>query len=353
LKTKKIILLTGNNNFFGQTRKPWVSMDSEKLQQLIREHGLDIEKYSFQEVINQEKLFKDSIIFYAFSQKQNRREYIKDIIRYLDDGSNILIPGYDLLLCHENKGFQELYKKRIKLNSLKSYYLTDDKDLPDYPINFPVVLKTVDTSNGKGVFLAKSNNELINIIQRLERQNILTRLDLMRRKYFRRKKSYKEYPDYSNRKDYYQYKDYILKEKNFILQEFVPNLTYDYRVLILYDKYYVMKRYTKKNDFRASGTKIQEYDIEIDYSLLDYARKVYEKFDTPFLSLDIGIHQHSYCLFEFQALHFGINVLVKSVGFYTYQHKNWNFSSHQNRIDIESEMATAFVKYVTARYFQD
>ncbi len=31
----------------------------------------------------------------------------------LDDGSNFIIPSYEMLLCHEDKGFQELYKKKI------------------------------------------------------------------------------------------------------------------------------------------------------------------------------------------------------------------------------------------------
>jgi glutathione synthase/RimK-type ligase-like ATP-grasp enzyme len=350
MKNNKIILLTGNYNFFGQTRKPWVSMDANTLQQSIREQGFDVEKYSFHEIFNQNPHIRNSIIFYTFSQKINRRDYSKDVVYYLNNGSNILIPSYDLLLCHENKGFQELLKKRINLLSLNSYYFSSIEEISNYPIQFPIVLKTVDTSNGKGVFLVESQNDLLKIVKKLERQNVFTRLDLIRRKYFRRKKSYEHYPDYSNRKDYYQYKDYILKEKNFILQEFVPGLNHDYRVLIFYDKYYVMRRYTKRNDFRASGTKIQEYDIEFDNSLLDYAKEVYDKFDSPFLSLDIGLHQNKYYLFEFQALHFGINALIKSVGYYTYNDENWNLNRHQGSPEIETEIANALVKYLRARY---
>ncbi|MCH7819782.1 hypothetical protein IIC38_11445 [candidate division KSB1 bacterium] len=349
MKSNTIIILTGNDNFFGQTRKPWVSMDADKMQNIFCEHGFDVEKYSFHEILNQRKRIKDSIIFYTFSQKINRRDYIKDLVHYLDDGSNILIPSYDLLLCHENKGFQELYKKRINLTSLNSYYFSSLNELSCYAINFPIVFKTVDTSNGRGVFLVKSTNELVKLIQKLERQTVFTGLDLVRRKYFRRKKSYKEYPDYSNRKDYYQYKDYILKEENFILQEFVPDLPFFYRVLTLYDKYYVMRRFNRKSDFRASKTK-KEYDIEFDYRLLDYAKEVYNRFDTPFLSLDIGLHQNKYYLFEFQALHFGIGPFVRSVGYYTYDNHNWRFNPNKRRPDIEIEIANAFVKYVNARY---
>ncbi|UCE04868.1 MAG: hypothetical protein JSW07_14750, partial [bacterium] len=121
MNINRIILLTGNNNFFGQTRKPWVSMNVEKLQGIIRDHGFEVERYSFHEIVNRTEIVKNSIIFYTFSQKENRREYIKDVIHYLGNSGNILIPSYDLLLCHENKGYQELYKKRINLTSLKSY----------------------------------------------------------------------------------------------------------------------------------------------------------------------------------------------------------------------------------------
>lgn len=348
METNNLILLTGNDNFFGQTRKPWVSLNVEKLQNYIEQQGYQVTKYSFHELINRKERLKDSIIFYTFSQKNNRREYIKDLVHCLNNGSNFLIPSYDLLLCHENKGYQELYKQKINLTMLPSFYFSSVKEISSYQFKFPIVLKTTDGSNGKGVFLARTKEELIQIIRKLERQSFLTKIDLIRRRYFRRKKSYKEYPDYNNVTDYYQYKDYILKEKNFILQEFVPNLQFDYRVLVIYDKYYVIKRRNRENDFRASGAKRFDSSYQATPDLLHFARSVYQNFDTPFLSMDICQYENQYYLFEFQALHFGINVFVKTNGYYQLIHNNWeHVEAHP---DFEREMAQGLVKYLNARF---
>jgi len=341
---RKVYILTGNNDFFGQTRKPWVSMNVNKIMNVIRNSDFPVEKCTFHEIINQKKIIESGIVFYTFSQKLNRRNYIKDVVRFLDSNNNILIPSYDLLLCHENKGYQELFKKKIDLHSLKSFYFSSIDELSEYEINFPIVLKSVDTSNGKFVFKINDEVELKQKIEQLVRQNFFTKLDLIRRKYFRKKKTYENYPDYSNRKDYFQYRDYILKENNFILQEFIPGLTFDYRVLAISDRFYVMKRFTREGDFRASGTKIQKYDIEVDDNLLNYAKDVSAKVGTPFISLDIGVLENRYYLFEFQALHFGINAVVKTKGYYQQQGGNWIFVESDQR--IEEVIGHGLVNYI-------
>ncbi len=347
MSDRRLILLTGSEGFFGQTRKPWVSMNVEKMQAMLEEHGFRVERYAFHVIANHERSITDSLIFYSFSQKPNRRRYITDLIRYLDDGTNTLIPSYDLLLCHENKGFQELYKRKINLGGLRTYYLTRKEELQHCDIGFPVVFKTREGSNAKGVFLARNQRELLRLIERNTPQRLLTMIDLLRRKYFRRRKHYKEYPDYSNRTDYHQYRDYVRNDASFLLQEFVPDLQFDYRVLVLYDKYYVTKRHIPEGDFRASGAKRFDFDFEPDPSLLDFVRDIYHKFDTPFLSVDIGAHESSYYLFEFQALHFGLNVFVKSNGYYVHRNGRWDFV--EATPDIETELAIALARYVSAR----
>ena len=161
---RKIVILCGNKDFFGQTRKPWVSMNLEKVQDVFQQHGFRVEKTTFHEMVNREEPTKNSVIFYGFSQREHLRNYIGDLARYLDDGGNTLIPSYQLLKCHENKGYQELYKKKKGVRSLKTYYLSSGKEWTHYPINFPVVFKTLDGSNGKGVHLANSEEGLIQCI---------------------------------------------------------------------------------------------------------------------------------------------------------------------------------------------
>ena len=113
---------------------------------------------------------------------------------------------------------------------------------------------------------------------------------------------------------------------------------------MLFDKYYVERRYNRKNDFRASGAKKFDLNFKLEYGLLDYAKEIYSKFNTPYLSIDIGFHNNKYYLFEFQASHFGINVMVNSKGYYRFNCNEWKFTKRQS--DIETEFTNALIKYI-------
>lgn len=340
---RKLIILTHSDRFFGQTRRPWVSMDVQKIITVFKNEQFDVEAHDIHEIFNKNIQLHDSIIFYSFSQKENIRNYIKDTIYFLS-ANNIVIPSLDLLYCHENKGYQELLKKRLGFDSLHAYYLSSYKDLSLYDITYPVVFKTTDGSNADGVFLIHDRRELDNILNKFsDRGGILTAIDLFRRKYLRRKK-FDYYPDYNDREDYYQYKFHITKEKNFILQEYVPALDHDYRVLVMYNKFYVMKRHVNKGDFRASGTKRFDFKFKADPNLLNYAEQVISKLDSPSLSIDIMSKNDRYCLGEFQALHFGVSALIKSGGYYMKKADQWEFIDEHS--SVEKELGLAVIKYL-------
>ena len=347
---RRIVFITGTNHFFGQTRKPWSSMDAGKIRQQLEGNGFDVDLFAAHEVANQAGKIEDAVVFYAFSQKANERLYIRDVIRTLDDGRNVIVPSYDLLKCHENKGYQELYKKRLGIDGLKSRYFSGRDDLAGYAIAYPVVLKTLDQSNGRGVYLVKNRKDLDRCLSRLETFPLGTRLDLFRRKHFRRKKSYLQYPDYSNRKDYEEYRAYIKEERGFILQEFIPGLDHDYRVLAFPDRCWVILRHTHEGDFRASGAKLFDTGFDADLRMLDFAWSVYEKMDTPFLSMDICPSGDGYALLEYQALNFGINVYVRSKGHYErdVSTNGWRFVPSALR-GIEVEMADGLTSYLRSR----
>lgn len=349
---RRIVFITGNNRFFGQTRKPWTSMDADKIRQRLVENGFDVDMMTAHEVVNREKPIKDAIVFYAFSQRLNERSYIRDMVRHLDDGSNFIVPSYDLLQCHENKGYQELYKKRVGEEGLKATYFSGPRDLEGYSVPYPVVLKTLDQSNGKGVHLIRNQTELDRCLSRFETLPLVTRLDLFRRKRFRRKKSHPGYPEYNNRKDYEEYSVYIKKERGFILQEFVPDLDHDYRVLAFPDRCWVVLRHTPEGDFRASGAKLHDHDFEADPRMLNFAWSVYQKMDTAFLSMDICPKSDGYGLFEYQALHFGIRYYVHSRGYYERDEsgRTWRFVPSDLR-GIEVEIADGLTAYLRRHGF--
>ena len=345
---ERLVVLTEEGGFFGQTRKPWVSLDVGRLCRHVEQGGIRVERATFGDVGTGTIEIRDSAVFFAFSQKENSRRYLTDIVLHLSHGSNLLIPSFDLLMCHENKGYQELFRRQRGLPALAGVYLVSSRDVKGLNLNFPVVLKTVDGSNGKGVFLARDRKELLRITRRIEpRIPLMTRLDLIRRKHFRRQKRFDAYPDYSSRTDYAQYREYIVPRRRVVLQEYIPGLEYDFRVLALGGRFFVMKRQVRAGDFRASGTKLFEFDADVSVSLLDFAHSVEAQVDAPFLSMDICPYGCGWALLEFQALHFGVSAVKKGPGYFARERTEWQFQPGQS--DLEAEMARALVEFLAAR----
>ena len=341
----KITLLTGYDHFFGQTRKPWVSLNTKALIEDLEKHGIQVTEYPFHKVMNGEIEIREAVVFYTFSQRENLRHYIKDTVYALQNNGNVLIPSYELLHCHENKGYQESQKRALGITNLPSLYFSSKRELEEYVINYPVVLKTIEGSNGKGVFLIKSKEQLLDTIKKLEpKASITTKLDLFRRKYLRLPKKFMGYDLFDSKKDFEQYRDYITPEICFVLQRFVPGLQFDYRVIILGEHYYVTKRLTRKDDFRASGAKRFTFDFQAPEELLTYSKEFFDKFDSPCLSLDIGVKDNEFFLFEFQALHFGINAIVRGKGYYLNSGGNWSFVNHKPV--FEKELSHALLTYL-------
>lgn len=337
-----LIILTGDNNFYGQTRKAWVSMDVQRIENRLASLGYSITRYPVQEIYNQNIALSGKTILYSFSQKENVRQYIRDLIFHLSK-SNRIIPSVDLLLCHENKGYQELYKRELELTGLKAWYFSSLEDIDAYDIPFPVVLKTISGSNGKGVFLIHNKSDLIKKVRTLTHVGFWTQVDLLRRRYFRRR-TYPDYPNHDDYLDYLQYREYITRHQNFILQEFIPGLTFDTRVLALEGKFFLARRHTRKGDFRASGTKKFDFNFTPENALLEYAENIVHRFNTPFLSMDIVHDGKNYSLIEFQASHFGVSAITKSRGYYIREGSSWNF--RDNKQEVEFEIADSLDRYL-------
>lgn len=70
-------------------------------------------------------------------------------------------------------------------------------------------------------------------------------------------------------------------------QEFIPNNTFDIRVCVVGDKAFGLKRYTRENDFRASGSGNISYSkAEIDERCVKIAFDVAKKLGTQSIALD-------------------------------------------------------------------
>ena len=97
-----------------------------------------------------------------------------------------------------------------------------------------------------------------------------------------------------------QFSRIIGKETGYIyFQDFIPNLICDYRIIVIDGKAFAIKRYVRKNDFRASGSGNLEYDRHnFSSEILETAFNIAEKLRSDSCVLDFVFHEDKYLLVE-------------------------------------------------------
>ena len=68
-------------------------------------------------------LKQNDILIYTSFEQEEVRAYLKDVLYFVKDQC-LLAPSYEILLAHENKGFQEaVRKKKVLIIYLVNIYL--------------------------------------------------------------------------------------------------------------------------------------------------------------------------------------------------------------------------------------
>ncbi|HOH46392.1 MAG TPA: hypothetical protein PLX59_01015 [Candidatus Cloacimonadota bacterium] len=346
---KELYLLVGDKDFYGQARKPWVPLSTKLLVQSLTERGYKVHKHHYHELANSSVIIRDSIVLYSFSQIPNMRLFLKDLIWHLRRLGNLVIPSWDFLLCHENKGYQELLKRELGIDQPKGWYLSNLDALSSYKLSYPLVLKGLEGSNSTQVSLVHNEAELRQSVKAMTKQHgFLTKFDLFRRRYLRGKREFGGWPTVLPEVDSVQYAEYIKAQKRFILQEFVPGLDSDYRVIVFWDKFYVSRRMTKPGDWRASGAKLFTFSKDFPRELLDRTLEVHKIMPSPLISVDLGWKDGKVYLFEFQASHMGMNAVVKNDGYFVQDGTGWSFKERDS--SLEADIARAVDLFLQNTY---
>lgn len=325
----ELFMLTDYRGFFRQGLKK-KSMDKKKLVKEFNKKNIQIKEYKFEEIINSNISLKDEIIIYTSSKDLKYKKYIDDILYYLSK-NNTIIPRYEIFKAHSDKGYQEIIKKDLGINSLNSYYfgnLDGFTSLKNKKLNFPLVLKKNNGAGSSNVFKVSSETEIKKFVKKINRlKNIsLNTIKRYAKKYIFSKK----YGD-----DVYN--------GGYILQDFVSGLNSDWKILIFDKKYYILNRKTRHNDFRASGSGKFSY-IDPPKEVLNYAKRIYKKLDVPFISLDLVFDGKGCHVIEFQCVHFGPYTLVNSPWHYEYSNENWNKINKESV--LEEEYVNSYIKYI-------
>lgn len=328
-----LILVDDRGQFFSSTKEPGGSMNINSILKLFKELGYFVVVKGFSEIQFNNKKYKDHFILYQSTEDPDLRykDYIEDILLGLEISGANLIPCFEYFRAHHNKVFMEILREKIGYGGIiKRFHFGTLEELAQSKFEFiyPIVVKPGAGSKSIGVSLAQNKKQLIKMASKISRS--FTLLNSIRRiKSFLKFKKYKPISNY---------------RKKFIIQEFIQGLSGDYKILIYWDKYYIVKRENRLKDFRASGSGLLSFPKNIPNQLLDYAKYIFEKSNTPFMGIDLADLNGKYYLIEFQFVTMGNYALEKSSFHFEKISDKWQLV-HENS-SLESILVRSVDQYI-------
>lgn len=339
---KRIFLITDyRGTFYSDVSGTGVqrsSMDISVLINLFRLRGIEVKVHTFVEIQDKLKSFKDEFVIYQSSEDAGLlyKNYLDSLVYSLHLAGAKLIPSYPLFKAHHNKVFMELLRKlndNDKINNLPSKVYGTYEEFEKDSTVFPVVIKRSEGAGSRSVFLAKNESEKLDIAKKVSRNARFFENIRQRVKNFKYRNS--------------EVKGHTIFRTNFIAQNFIPDLSGDFKVLVFDKKYYVLKRGNRKNDFRASGSGKFNWPEEIPGDLLDYSRSLFQSFDTPIASFDIAHDGHEYYLIEFQFMSFGPLTMSGSKHYFTEVENRW--TKIESASDYHQELVNSVSNYILSK----
>lgn len=328
MEGKHIILLTDYKDIFGSKQYSHIyrgGMDIARIIELFNKDGFHATIRPISEVPNTN--YDKNNTFFIYTSSEDKfdlyKSYIEDIILHLDQLEYHVIPKYLYLRAHNNKVSMELIRSQYKnnfINSISSQVFgsLDELYVSKIDFSYPVVIKKAIGAMSRGVFLANNYSELIKYAKKASQSfNILHDLKEKLRKVKYRNKYILESP-FRNK---------------FIVQSFIPSLNNDWKVLVYWNKVFILYRGNRKHDFRASGSGCFEFKKEIPEGILDFAFSVRRIFDVPNISLDVGYSKGKFYLFEFQFINFGTTTLEKSPFYFEKINNNWELKEDNSVLE--------------------
>jgi hypothetical protein len=334
-----LILIDYRGQFWLKSTHKEANFDLELLRSSFAELGYGVQIQPFSEVSFNGRSYENTFVVYQSTQDDCLlyKSYIEDILLGLKLAGATLIPDFHFFRAHHNKVFMEILRCTSSLDQIKNIRSRWFGTYEEYLANLnefqemPVVFKLADGDQSKHVRLLKNPRDKLLIPRRLSATFSPYGWAVNKIKPLLRT----TYPGYHRRSDH---------RRKFIVQDFVPDLDGDFKVLVFYGKYYVLHRRTRKNDFRASGSGLFSFRRQLPAGLLDFAARVFDWFQVPFISLDVASKDSHFFLMEFQFVHFGCYTLEKSDFYFVRGDGGWRVVDQ--RSVLEKEFARSVVSHI-------
>ncbi len=338
LKMKKIFFITDYKGYFGSKYYAYPyrgGMDKALLTGFLRERGYEALFVSaVREELEKHDLSSGVIIFGSHQDHGlYYKGYLEDLAVALEASGYSVCPSPTLIRAHENKVFFEMlrhFRTDAPFRQVRSWWYGSYEEFREAAgeMPYPLIIKSPDGSMSRGVSLARNRREA----------------EKTARKKMRTASIRPAIRDIARQLRHRNYVRESWKRKKIVVQEFIPGLKNDYKVLVYGNKYYVLFRKIREGDFRASGQGLLEYRRELPDGLLDFAEKCFNAFNAPQASFDIGNDGTEFYLFEAQYVCFGTYTIENSPYFFTKGSGGWDCIERKS--GLEEEFAESLAWYL-------
>jgi glutathione synthase/RimK-type ligase-like ATP-grasp enzyme len=342
----RLLILTDYRGWFWvsvEDLKNYTSMNLQKLKDLFVGYGFEVEILKFSE-LDYNRDYNGYFVIYQTSEDVGSfyKDYIEDILLFLEDSGAILIPNFKYFRAHHNKNYMEMLRyqfKNTELKTIKSSFYGNGMDSLKEIDNYPVVIKAAEGAGSRYVLGAHTKKELSNAIKKLSGVFLVN--------------------DFKTAKDFIinyicgslfgkvqgKYRSYTFYRKKLVVQNMIEGLSGDYKVLYYGGKYYTLYRKNRENDFRASGGgRLSQMSVEESERILGFARLVVDEIDAPIIGIDMAFDGKDYHLIEFQMIHHGPYTLQASDGWYEYKEGGWKH--YEGKSNLETEFARSVTEFI-------
>ncbi len=252
---------------------------------------LDINEHDFWDKIKELDLF-----IYLYSTKTDLKELANSILP--------IIQNYQFVNCFPNVESAWHYDDKVKeyyLLKQEGFSVIESHIFWDKPsafkwletASFPIVFKLKAGASSAGVMLVKNRVFAKKLINRMFGKGVYPNLISFYSINKFKDISFKDLVYKVVQKWYRLIKGKDVQElwerhKNYVFfQKFLPGNDYDTRVMLIGERAYAFLRYNRKNDFRASGSNLQDHDrFKIDIRCIQIAFQVSKRLKFKSMAYD-------------------------------------------------------------------
>ncbi|HON17716.1 MAG TPA: hypothetical protein PK990_00940 [Salinivirgaceae bacterium] len=234
--------------------------------------------------------------------------FAKQLLFSLEQSGKKVYPNWMSNWCFDDKLGQKYLLEALKLPLVPTYAFFTRQEALNWAnsYHFPAVFKLRVGAGGSNVRLVRTKKDAVRLINKAFGRGF-RQLDPIRsfkeqlRKYSQKKNSLLEVlKPLTHIIIPYKIERAKGREKGYVyFQDFIPNCEYDLRLQFIGDRCYAMKRFVRKNDFRASGAGNIDYDgSKIPIKAIEIGFKIANSLKMQTLAIDLIPFNETYLIAE-------------------------------------------------------